>query len=112
MLFGNGPKGNKFGNAGVGENNIEPPLYLRDGFVKTIQVGWFGDVPLNAGNVAADCLYGLVEFLLSTARNEHIGTLFDEKLGRSQSNPFCAASDDSDLAFELFGCCLSSVLLS
>src|ERR1700730_18180946 len=112
MLFGDGPKGNKFGNTGVGENNIESTLYLSDGLVKTIKVGQFGNVSLNTGNIGADCLSGLVEFLLSAARDEDISALFDEKLCGSQSNPFCAAGDDSDLAFELFGHFLSPLLLS
>src|SRR5258708_1864384 len=112
MLFGDGPEGNKFANAGIGENNIDSPLHLSDGLIETIKVGQFGNVSLNARNVAADCLYGLVEFLLAAARDEDIGALFDEKLCRSQSNPFCAAGDDSDLAFELVRHHFSPSLLS
>src|SRR5216684_4457251 len=103
MLFGDSPKGNKFANPSVGENNVDSPLHLRGGLVKTIKVGQLGDISLNARNVGADRLHGLVKFLRATARDEHICTLFDEKLCRSQSNPFCAASDDSDLAFEPWG---------
>ena len=102
MLFGDGPKRNKFAHAGVGEDNIDSPLHRSDGLVKTIKVGEFGNVALNARNVRADCLHGLVEFLLAAARDENMGTLFDEKLCRSQSDSFCAASDDSDFTFELF----------
>src|SRR6202790_1663475 len=112
MLFGDGPKGNKFANTGVGKNNIDSPLHLSDGLVKTINGGQLGNVSLNARNVGADCLHGLVKFLRATARDEDIGTFFDEKLCRSQSNPFCAAGDDGGLAFELFGHCLSPLLLS
>src|SRR6267378_2846618 len=112
MFFGDGPKGNKLADAGVGENNIDSPLHLRDGLVKTIKVSQLGNVSLNSRNVGADCLHGLVEFLLAAAGNEDIGTLFDEKLCRSQSNPFCPAGDDSNLAFEFFGHCLSPLLLS
>src|ERR1700704_4090941 len=112
MLFGDGPKGNKFTNAGVGENNIDSRLHVRDGLVETIKVGQFVNVSLNAGNVGVDCTHGLVEFLLAAARDEDIRTLFDEKLCRSQSNPFCPAGDDGGLAFELFGHCLSSLLWS
>src|SRR6266849_9469141 len=78
MLFGDCPEGNKFANASVGENNIDSPLYLRDGLVETIKVVQFGNVSLNARNVAADCLYGLVEFLLATARDKDICTLLGE----------------------------------
>src|SRR5258706_14625502 len=112
MLFGDGPKGNKFAKAGVGENNIDSPLHLRDGLVKTIKVSQLGDVSLNSRNVRANCPHGLVEFLLAAARNEDVGALFDEKFCRSQPNPFCAPGDDCRLAFELFGHCLSPLLLS
>src|SRR6266576_3876909 len=112
MFFGDGPKWNKFGNAGVGENNIDSPLHLRDGLVKTIEVSQFGNVSLNSRNVGADCLHGLIELLLAAARDEDIGTLFDEKFSSSQPNAFCAAGDDSRLACELFGHCVSPLLAS
>src|SRR5712692_8669605 len=112
MLFGDGPKGNKFANAGVGENNIDSPFHLRHGLVKTVKVSQLGNVSLNSRNVGADCLHGLAEFLLPAARDEDIGTLFDEKFCSSQPNPFCPAGDDGGLAFELFGHCLSPLLLS
>ncbi len=54
---------------------------------------------------------GLVEFLLAAARDEDISTLSDEKLCRSQSNPFCAAGDDSNLTFELYRHRFSPLLL-
>src|SRR5580658_4535368 len=112
MLFSDGPKGNKLTNACVGENNVDSPLHLRDGLVKTIKVGQFGNVALNAGNIAADCLHGLVEFLLPAARDEDIGTLFGKELCRSQPNPLRPAGDDGGLAFELVGHCLPPLLLS
>src|SRR5260370_31528318 len=112
MLFGDGRKGNRFGNGGVGENNIDSTVHLSDGLVETIKVSQLGNASLNSRNVAADCPHGLVEFLLPAARDEDIGTLFDEKLCRSQPNPFCAAGDDSDLTFELFGHYFSPLLLS
>src|SRR6266478_6392057 len=103
MLFGYCPEGNKFANTGVGENNVDSPLHLRDGLVETIKVVQFGNVSLNARNVAADCLYGLVEFLLATARDKDICPLLAEWLCRSQPNPFGAACDKSDLIFKLVG---------
>src|SRR6266478_5915556 len=112
MLFGDGPKWNKFADAGICENNIDSPLHLRNRLVKTIKVSQLGNVSLNSRNVGADCLHGLVEFLPASARDEDIGTLFDEKLCRSQPNPFCPAGDDGGLAFELFGHCFAPLLLS
>src|SRR5258705_12811880 len=111
MFFGDGPKRNKFSTAAVGENNIDSPFYLSDGLVKTIKVSQLGNVSLNSRNVGADCLHGLVEFLPAAARDEDIGTLFDEKFCSGQPNPFCPAGDDGGLAFELFGHCLSPLLL-
>src|ERR1700734_441462 len=107
MLFGDGRKRNKFAHAGVGENNIDSPFLLRDGLVKTIEVSQLGNVSLNSRNVGADCLHGLVEFLLAAACDEDIGTLFDEKLRRRKSNSFWAAGDDGGLAFQPFGHCFS-----
>ena len=112
MLFGDGPKGNKFANTGVGENNIDSPFFLRDGLVETIKVVQFGNISLDARNVVADCFYGLVQFLLATARDEDIGALFDEEFSGSQPNPFCAAGNDGGFAFELPGHCLSPLLSS
>src|SRR5580692_11888817 len=103
MLFGDGPKGNEFAKAGVGENNIDSPLQLSDRLVKTIKVSQLGNVSLNSRNVDADCLHGLVEFLLAAAGDEDIGTLFGEELCRSQPNSFCPAGNDGGLAFELLG---------
>src|SRR5882762_4084610 len=103
MLCGDGPERNKFANAGVGENNIDSPLHLGDGLVETIEDGQFGTVSLNAGNIAADCLYSLGEFLLSTARDENIGALLGEMPYRSQPIPFGAACSDCDLVFKLLG---------
>src|SRR5260370_5492242 len=92
MIVGDGPKGNKFGNAGVGENDNDSPLHFRNGLVKAIKVGQFGNVALNATNVAAECLHGLVEFLVSAARDEDKGALFDEKLCRGESTSSCSPS--------------------
>src|ERR1700693_959705 len=107
MLFGNGPKGNKLANAGIGENNIEMPLHLRDTLIKTIEVSQFGNISLNCGNVGADCLHGRVEVLLAAACDEDIGTFFDEQLRRSQPNPFRPPGDNGSLAFEFLGHCFS-----
>src|ERR1700682_3215498 len=98
MLFSDLPKGNKFANAGVRENNIDSPLHPRDGLVKTIKVSQLGNVSLNARNVGADCLHGLVEFLLAAARDEDIGTLLDEDLRRRPPNPFRPAGGDGGLS--------------
>src|SRR5258708_18129198 len=101
MLLCDTSQGNKFTDAGVGENNIDSSLHLRDGLIEKIKVGQFGKVSLNARNVAADWLYGLVELLLATAGDEDVGTFSDEKFCRSQPNPFRAPGDDCDFPLQL-----------
>src|SRR5437016_13368261 len=83
MLFGDTSQGSKFSNPGVGENDIDSPLRL-DGLIESVKVGQFGNVALNAGNVAADCLDGRIKFLLATAR--------DEDVAPSLTKSFAAAS--------------------
>jgi len=112
MLCSDGPKGDKFTHAGVGKNNIDSPLHLGNDLVKTIKVGEVGNVALNSRNVGADFLDGVVEFLLTAARDEDIRTLLDEEFCRSQPNSFCPAGDDGGLAFELFRHRLSPLLLT
>src|SRR5579863_6919208 len=107
MFFGDFTEGNEFTDAGVAEDNIDSSLRFGDSLVKTIKIGQFGDVSLNACRVAADCLHGLVEFLLAAPRDEDIRTFFDEQFCSSQPNPLCSAGDDGGLAFELVAHCFS-----
>jgi hypothetical protein len=81
MLFSDASQGSKFSNPGVGENDIDSPLRL-DGLIESVKVGQFGNVALNARNIAADCLDGLIKLLLAAARNEDVGALFDEEFCR------------------------------
>src|SRR5580693_5799662 len=106
MFFGDVGEGDEFANTGVGENNIDSSLHLSDCLVEKVKIGHLGNVALNTGRIGADCLQGLIELLLAAPRDEHISTFIDEQLCGCQPNPFCSASDDGDLAFELFRHCL------
>jgi hypothetical protein len=53
--------------------SIDLPLHFRDGLIETIEMVQFGNISLNASHVGADCLHGLVEFLLASARDEDVG---------------------------------------
>src|SRR5882757_10439188 len=46
-------QGSEFSHAGIGENDVKFPLCF-DRIIKTIKVGQFGNVSLNASNVATD----------------------------------------------------------
>jgi AcrR family transcriptional regulator len=58
-------------------------------------------VALNATDVGADCLDGLIEFRLATTGDEDVGTLCDEELRRSQANSGGAPGDDCHLSVQL-----------
>src|SRR5260370_2404691 len=100
MLLRDFDERSKFRNAGIGEDDVKFPLCF-DSLIKTIQVIQFGNVSLNASNVAADRRYGLVEFLLTAARDEDVGTLFYEELCRGQPYPCGATGNHSYLSLQL-----------
>src|SRR5580700_3915505 len=106
MFFGDVGEGDEFANAGVGEDNIDASLHFSDSLVEMIKIGHLGNVAPNAGRIGTDCLNGLVELLLAAPRDENISAFIDEQFCRCQPNPFCSASDDGDLTFELFRHCL------
>jgi hypothetical protein len=68
------------------------------GFVETIEVPQFGDVSLNSGNVAADHLHGLFEFLLPATCYEDVGAFIDKSLGRRETYSCGAAGNHGHLA--------------
>ena len=83
------------------EDVTAPLSDLANGNTKTIKVGKLGNVALNAGNVAADCLDGLIKFLLATARDEDVGPLSDEEFCRSKPYARRTAGDDCRFSFQL-----------
>src|SRR5713226_5674645 len=93
MLLSDFAERRKFRNAGIGEDDVKFPLCF-DSLIKTIEVGQFGNVSLNASNVATDRLYGRVELFLTAARDEDVGTLFDKELRRSEAYSCGATSND------------------
>src|SRR6266436_8008754 len=93
MLLSDFLERGKFRDAGIGEDDVKFPLCF-DGLIKTIEVGQFGNVSLNASNVAADRLYGGVELFLTAARDEDARPLFDEQLRRSEAYSCGATGND------------------
>jgi hypothetical protein len=100
-------KGANSPKSGIREDDIDSAL-LPNGFVETIQVGESGNISLDAGDVAAYRLHGLIEFVLATAGDEDVGAFLDEELGGSQANSCCAAGDDCHFALQLTHDCYSS----
>src|SRR6266852_6621973 len=100
MLFSDFVERRKFRNAGIGEHDVKFPLCF-DGLIEAIEVGQFGNVSLNASDVAADRLYRLVQLFLTAARDQDVGTFFYEELCRSQPYPSCATSNDCHFSVQL-----------
>jgi alkanesulfonate monooxygenase SsuD/methylene tetrahydromethanopterin reductase-like flavin-dependent oxidoreductase (luciferase family) len=69
--------------------------------IKTIKIGQFCDVALNASDVAADRLHGRVELFLPPARDENVGTLSYEELCGRQHYPGCATGNDCYFSLQL-----------
>src|SRR5439155_11587526 len=111
MLFRDLSQRSKLTDTGVCEKNIDSPIRLDD-FVETINVRELGNVSLNACNVLADCLHGLVEFLLATACDEDAGTFVNKQLSCREPYPTAPSRDDRNLTFEFLGHCFSPLLLS
>src|ERR1700730_5797146 len=100
MLLSDFAERRKFRNAGIGEDDVKLSLCF-NGLIKTIEVGQFGNVSLNASDVAADRLYGRIELFLTAARDEDVGTLLDEELCRGQTYPRGSAGDDCYFSLQL-----------
>src|ERR1700751_3527777 len=110
MLLRNLSQWSKFSDAGVGENDIDSPLRLY-GLVETVKVGQFGNVSLNASDVATDCLNGLVELLLTTPHDEYVSPFLDEELCCSQAYPGCTTSNNGHFSLQFLSFGLSFFIL-
>ena len=86
MLLRDVFQASKFSDTGVSHNDIDSSVRPH-GLVETVQVGQFGNVALDAGNIATDCLHGLIEFLLTTLSNEDVSAFCDEELGWANPIP-------------------------
>src|SRR5271170_6522411 len=93
MFLGDTSQGGECNDAGISENDIDSPVRT-DSLVEAIQISGLCNVSLNTRNVAANCFDGLIEFLLTTSRDEDIGALLYKELCRSQPYPSGATCND------------------
>src|ERR1700686_1544685 len=100
MLLRETCQGSKFADAGIGDQDIDLPLYLH-GLVKAIEVLKLRDVPSNAYDAAADRLRRLVELLLAAACYEDKGAFVDKALRRGASYSRGAAGNHGYLSLQL-----------
>src|SRR5262249_25889378 len=77
-------------DARVCEQDVEPaPLLLHRG-EQPVEVREVRDAALHAGDVAADLRYRFIEFRLTAAGDEDVGTLGDEAPGGGQADAAAA----------------------
>ena len=101
MFFGDRPEGREFTAAGIGEDDIDVASLLLDGCVQAVEVGEFGHVALDSGDVLANRLDRLVEFSLAAAGNEDLSAFGDEMLSGGQADAAGASGDDGYFSIQL-----------
>jgi hypothetical protein len=70
--------------AGADPQHVDAALLPLDRVVQAVQVVQVGGVALDAGDVAADLLHGLVQGVLAPAGDEDVRSLVDEQLRAGQ----------------------------
>jgi hypothetical protein len=91
-------------HAGAGPQHVEAAHLPLDGVVQAVQVVQVGGVALDAGDVAADLLHGLVQGVPAAAGDEDVRSLVDEQLRAGQRHAGGAACDERYLAVKLSHC--------
>src|SRR6202034_2974607 len=81
--------------------DVDRALFPLDRVEQTIEVVEIGRVAPHAGHVPANQLDGLVERLLPSARDENIGSFFNEKLCARQRHAARSTRDDGNLTLQL-----------
>src|SRR4051812_8629658 len=87
MLLGNLAQWDGFARASARVKDVDPALFPLDRVEQTVEVVEIGRVAAHAGHVPADQLDGLVQRLLSPARDENIGAFFNERWALASAMP-------------------------
>src|ERR1700677_3278187 len=101
MLLGNLAQWDGFARASARVQDVEPALFPLDRVEQPVEVVEIGRVAAHAGHVPADQLDGLVQRLLSPARDENIGAFFNEPPGARQRHTARSTRDDCNLTLKL-----------
>ena len=101
MLLGDLAQWEGFARAGARVQDVDPALFPLDRIEQAVEVLEIGRVAAHAGHVPPDQLDGLVQRLLSSARDENLGAFFNEPLGARQRHAARSARDDGHLTLKL-----------
>src|SRR6202011_5220172 len=109
MRFSNGAERQEFPRAGVGEQDVQPPIALLDCADEHVEMLQIGDIAANARCVVPDLLDRRSEFRLAAASHDNRSALECQTLRRRKANAGAAACNESNLAFVLRGVNLHGV---
>src|SRR6266478_2021377 len=101
MLLGYLAERGELADTRIGDYNIDSSLCSTNSLVQAIQVGHFGNVPVDASDVVADRLHCLVEVFLAASGDEDRGAFFDKALCDCQAYPLGSSRDDRHLSLQL-----------
>src|SRR5882757_2690670 len=105
MLLGNLAQWDGFARAGARVQDIDLALFPLDRIEQAVELVEIGRVAAHAGHVPANQLDGLIERLLSPARNENVGAFFNKPLGARQRHAARSTRDDCNLTLKLSHTC-------
>jgi hypothetical protein len=98
VIFIDGFEGKVCEDARVGEDNIEPALFLFNLSKEAVQVLQIRHVTLNGAYVRTDLFDGLVEFGLIAAGDEDVGSFADEVFRRGETDAAVAAGNQCNFS--------------
>src|SRR5262249_7122866 len=103
MLLGDRADWSKVGHSGVGEHDVDMPLFLADLPVDPVKVLGLGDVSLNGGGAGAGGCRRSVQFRLAAAGDVDLSALPGKLRRRGHADAGAAAGDEGDLAVKFPG---------
>src|ERR1700754_5033505 len=101
MLLGNLAQWDGFARAGARIQDVNLALFPLDCIEQAVEVVEIGRITAHAGHVPANQLEGLIKRLLPPARDENVGTFFNEALGARQRQAARSTCDDRNLTLKL-----------
>jgi hypothetical protein len=97
MHFGDRTERRKFADAGIGKENIYPPLLCFDSLKQKVEVGQIRNVTADGNDICAYCRNGCIKLLLSPPSNKYKSALGSEQLCGRKPNAAAAARYERDL---------------